>query len=88
MVQIKSNPQNYRSSMATGTLTVNVPLAKEISLEDVVLCDTTDVGKTLEVGADKANQLLLGKDGGIIPGKCPTVAVGGPSLEDAAFDGL
>jgi len=86
--QIKANPQGYRTSMETGTLTVMVPKAREISLEDVVLCDTVDAGKTLELGTAEATQLLLGRDGGVTPGRAPTASVGGPSSVDAAFDDI
>lgn len=86
--EIAAEPQRFRTSQRNGVLRVWVPQAREASIEEIVMADTTDQGRTLDMDRNQANQMLLGVGGGVTPSRNPTAILGGPVSIDGGFDSI
>jgi len=86
--EIEANPSAFRTSMARGHLTVWVPQNPEVSLEELLVGDVSDTGRTLNLDRAAADHMLRGVGGGVQPSRCPTAVVGDPSRVDDGFDAI
>lgn len=87
-LQIEANPSSFRTSMAKGHLTVWVPQNPEVSLEELLIGDVSDAGRSLNLDKAQADHVLRGVGGGVAPCKFPTAVVGGPARVDDGFGAI